>query len=290
MAVQPPEIEAFPPTPQRKNKDTFANLFDDVISWFSRSVSKVGQACLSAYQNAVESEASANTAVAAAESAVYVAGATEWVSGRTYAKGACVWSPANGATYRRRAAGGGTVDPSADLANWAIPVQAGFSNMVVIRTTQTWKPPPGIVKAEITVVDGGNGGTASLHPSGASGSGGVGGRTSVSIRTISTDVTYTATVGAGGTRATSSQEATVAGGVGGASSFSGSGFTTLTSSNGDVVISGGFKDVDRATGGASFYSGPGLGTITDGVEIGQGGRGGRSFSYAGAAGAIIIRF
>jgi len=78
--------------------------------------------------------------------------------------------------------------------------------------------------------------------------------------------------------------------VGGASSFSGSGFTTLTSSNGDVVISGGFKDVDRATGGASFYSGPGLGTITDGVEIGQGGRGGRSFSYAGAAGAIIIRF
>lgn len=118
MAIQPPEIDAFPPPPQRGNKETFADLFDAVITWFSISVSKVGQACLSAYQNAVAAALSASSAEAAAEAATFASGAVQWVSGTTYVKGKVVWSPANGRTYRRLIAGGGATDPAADRVNW----------------------------------------------------------------------------------------------------------------------------------------------------------------------------
>jgi len=120
MAIQPPEIDAFPPPPQRGNKDTFADLFDAVITWFSISVSKVGQACLSAYQNAVAAALSASTAEAAAEAATFASSAVQWVSGTTYTKGKVVWSAANGRTYRRLIAGAGTTDPASDRVNWVI--------------------------------------------------------------------------------------------------------------------------------------------------------------------------
>lgn len=45
-------------------------------------------------------------------------GAIKWISGTSYADGFTVWSPANFMTYRRKGAGGGTTDPSADSANW----------------------------------------------------------------------------------------------------------------------------------------------------------------------------
>lgn len=274
MAVQPPEIEAFPPTPQRKNKDTFANLFDDVISWFSRSVSKVGQACLSAYENAVGAEASAIAAAAAAESAIFVAGATEWVSGKAYTKGACVWLPGANGTWRRQVAGSGTLAPNLDPANWRPVAQVGFSNIVVIRTTQNWTPPPGIVRAEITVINGG----AQSFPGG--GGAGYGGSASISVRDVSSAVAYTATVGAGGTGGTNT-----GGTRGGLSSFSGAGLTTLTSSNGDIRVGG-------SSNGASLYSGST--TISD--EYGQIGQGGPNTGSqtgtgsAGYSGGVIIRY
>lgn len=118
MAIQPPEIDAFPPEPQRGNKDTFADLFDGVITWFGKSVSKIGQACQAAYQNAVEAAASALAAAASADAAVTAAGAVQWVSGTSYVKGRVVWSPLNARTYRRLVAGAGTTDPSLDRANW----------------------------------------------------------------------------------------------------------------------------------------------------------------------------
>jgi hypothetical protein len=118
MATQPPEIDPFPPEPQRGNKDTFADLFDGVITWFGNSVSKIGQACQAAYQNAVEAAASALAAAASADAAVTAAGAVQWVSGTSYVKGKVVWSPLNARTYRRLVAGAGTTDPSLDKANW----------------------------------------------------------------------------------------------------------------------------------------------------------------------------
>jgi len=45
--------------------------------------------------------------------------APAWVSGTTYAIGNVRYSPVTFKTYRRRTAGAGTVDPSADKANWS---------------------------------------------------------------------------------------------------------------------------------------------------------------------------
>ena len=274
MAIQPPEIEAFPPPPQRKNKDTFADLFDDVITWFSNSASKVGQACLSAYQNAVAAAASASAAGSAAEAAMLTANATEWVSGAVYAKGACTWLPNVNGTWRRRAAGGGTVAPNLDAVNWGPVAQVGFSNMVVIRSTQSWTPPPGIVKAEITVINGGwqgyNGGAGA----------GPGGSSSISIRDVSSSITYTATIGSGGTGGLNTS-----GTRGGLSSFSGTGLTTLTSANGDIKIG-------SSSNGSSLYSS----TTTVSDELGQIGQGGGNSAQGAATGssgypgAVIIKF
>lgn len=92
------------------------------------------------YANAVEGAASADTAVtaaAAAEGSATLAGAVAWVSGTTYALGDAVYSLINLQTYRRSVAGGGTVDPSIDTANWTL------ANDV----------PTGIVSNDITPTD-----------------------------------------------------------------------------------------------------------------------------------------
>ena len=47
------------------------------------------------------------------------ANALAWVSGSTYTAGFEVYSPIDFQTYRRKTAGAGTTDPSADAANWA---------------------------------------------------------------------------------------------------------------------------------------------------------------------------
>jgi hypothetical protein len=165
----------------------------------------------------------------------------------------------------------------------------GFCNMVVLRTTQTWTPPAGITRAEITVVNGGYSSTAHTNSSTGSGNGGA---ASISIRAVSPSVTYTATVGAGGVGgAAGTDTASVAGG---ASSFSGTGLTTLTSSNGDLQVTGGagspINANDTGFGGASLYAPTHL--SGNGVGIGQGASAAapNAAAYTGAAGGIIIRY
>jgi hypothetical protein len=159
---------------------------------------------------------------------------------------------------------------------------SGFSNMVVMSSTGTWTPPAGISKAEITVIDGG-------ASSSTFAAGGVGGSASISIRAVAPSVTYTCTVGAGGVGGGASSN--VASSPGGASSFSGSGFTTLTTSNGDLKAVGGTPAAAGAgaAGGGSLYSPP-----RTGVPAGYGGGGGSpnvgDVAYGGKAGAIIIRY
>lgn len=75
--------------------------------------------------SAAASAASAAGAAASAASAAAGAGVGPWVSGTTYTVGACVYSPINYFTYRRKTTGAGTTDPSLDSTNWglAVPVQ-----------------------------------------------------------------------------------------------------------------------------------------------------------------------
>ena len=66
-------------------------------------------------------QASAFAASGSANNAASSSGAALWVSGTTYSLGALVYSPITGRTYRRKIAGAGTTDPSADTTNW-IPI------------------------------------------------------------------------------------------------------------------------------------------------------------------------
>lgn len=67
---------------------------------------------------AVDVNADAAIASGAADAATQTLNATQWVSGTTYAQGVAVWSPITYVTYRRKIAGAGTTDPSADPTNW----------------------------------------------------------------------------------------------------------------------------------------------------------------------------
>lgn len=84
-----------------------------------------------------QAAASQVAALASENAAAASSGATIWVSGTTYAIGNVRWSPVTYQSYRRKTAGAGTTDPSADTTNWAVvtpsPAQAG--NAGKFRTT-----------------------------------------------------------------------------------------------------------------------------------------------------------
>ena len=158
----------------------------------------------------------------------------------------------------------------------------GFTNMVVMTSTGTWQPPAGITKARVTVQDGGQAGATNAS---APTIGGRGGNAGVSVVTVDPAVTYTATVGSG---ATISQQ------FGGASSFSGTGITTLTSSNAALKYPGGPSIPTPSTygdaGGSSLMSPASW--ASDGIGYGGGGSGAPAGgpARAGKQGVVIIEY
>lgn len=166
---------------------------------------------------------------------------------------------------------------------------SGFYNMVVLTTTQTWTPPAGKVKAEITIQDAGS--SSAVNPGNGS-YGGAGGKASISTIAIDPAVTYTATVGAGGVGpAAGSGAGSVAGGT---SSFSGSGISTLTSSSGAIVVPGGSTwgstNNGPTVGGGSLLS-PAVGFgSAGGYGAGGFGTNGSLPGNSGQPGVIIIRY
>ncbi|HQY37910.1 MAG TPA: hypothetical protein PLE21_00295 [Giesbergeria sp.] len=90
-----------------------ANADDGALS----AIAAAAQVPLAAAQVALATT-QAQLAADAANAAAATAGATQWVSGTVYTAGYCVWSPFDQQVYRRKTAGAGTIDPSADAANW----------------------------------------------------------------------------------------------------------------------------------------------------------------------------
>ncbi len=82
----------------------------------------------------IAAAASAAASLASAQASAASAGAIAWVSGTTYAIGDVRWSPANYMVYRRKTAGAGTTDPSADTTNWAFAA-SGRPQLVVVTGT-----------------------------------------------------------------------------------------------------------------------------------------------------------
>ena len=89
--------------------------------------------------SAANASASEISARASADAAALTTNTTKWVSGKTYAEGETVWSPADSQTYRRKTAGAGTTDPSLDSANWKM--LAGFSPGDTLTTARSQSAP-----------------------------------------------------------------------------------------------------------------------------------------------------
>ena len=142
-------------TPSRNSPATFSGLFDSCLSWLTgtfvpqvnalstevntesaNASTQAGiattQAGLATTNGAVQvalATTQANNAAASATAAAAAAGAPVWVSGTTYSVGDCRFSPASFATYRRKTAGAGTIDPKTDTTNWTplIPTSSASS-------------------------------------------------------------------------------------------------------------------------------------------------------------------
>lgn len=125
MPTTPPATTPMPAAPDPDNRSTFDTLAYPWANAQETLRTELGSLATNVYNNAVEAVGGASTATtkaaeatAAAAAAAANANAQQWVSGTTYAVGDVRWSPLNYLAYRRKTAGAGTTDPSADATNW----------------------------------------------------------------------------------------------------------------------------------------------------------------------------
>jgi hypothetical protein len=127
-------ITPLPTPPTRADSTTFADRGDSFLSALPVFATEANE--LQVDVNAKQTAAAASQVAAAASQAAAEAAstATAWVSGTTYAVGNVRYSPINFLSYRRKTAGAGTTDPSADSTNWQL--LNGLGN-VDLNSTQT---------------------------------------------------------------------------------------------------------------------------------------------------------
>jgi hypothetical protein len=127
-------ITALPQPPTRSDPVNFnsrADAFLSALPTFATEANEL-QADVNAKQTAAAT--SATNAAAAELAANAAANVTAWVSGTTYAVGNVRYSPITFLSYRRKTAGAGTTDPSADSTNWQLINGTGN---VDLNSTQT---------------------------------------------------------------------------------------------------------------------------------------------------------
>lgn len=114
MAITP-----LPTPPSRNDPTNFAARGDAFLGALPDFATEANALAVDVNADAVAAAAAEVAATAAASAATAAANVTKWVSGTTYAEGVVVWSPITYLSYRRKTAGAGTTDPSADSTNWA---------------------------------------------------------------------------------------------------------------------------------------------------------------------------
>jgi hypothetical protein len=138
-------IPAFPALSERAAGTYNANAYACLNHWATTGGPQLAALANNVADNATDAAGSASSAAtartaaeqaqAAAESA---SAASKWVSGTTYAEGFVAWSPADFGSYRRKSTGAGTIDPSADSANWAkLGASAALNGSQTLTTSTT---------------------------------------------------------------------------------------------------------------------------------------------------------
>jgi hypothetical protein len=156
MPTSPPSVTSLPTPPSRSDPANFSTRGDAFLTALPTFQTDTNAVAANAYANAVEAASSATAAASSATAsaasattasghatsaannaatAAQYAGAALWVSGTTYAVGAVVYSPVTFLVYRRKIAGAGTTDPSADTTNWAFAVSQTLPLVIVTGTT-----------------------------------------------------------------------------------------------------------------------------------------------------------
>lgn len=150
--VTPPTLTSPPPAPDRADRNTFsaratalaAFQKDTLVPEMQTAINSAQTNAISAGESAVAALANNNasyanylSSLANSQSAAAAMGAPAWVSGTTYAVGDSRWSPVDGRVYRRRTAGAGTTDPSADPTNWLCIGPNGLQLVTVSGTSAT---------------------------------------------------------------------------------------------------------------------------------------------------------
>lgn len=127
-ALTPPPLAA----PDPGDKTTFASRMSSQLNWLRTTLyTAINSIASASYTNAVESAASAQTAIDAAAGVA----APPWTSG-TYALGVARYSPINQLLYRCILAGSSTTDPSADPTRWKLMADE-FTEVIVTGSTHT---------------------------------------------------------------------------------------------------------------------------------------------------------
>lgn len=119
-------ISALPTVPSTSRPASFASEMDTFLAAMPTFGTEANALAESVSDDKDLTLAAANTAVASAS-------ITAWVSGTTYAAGVVVYGTDDYKTYRRKTAGAGTTNPSADTTNWA-PMQVGINDAMVLVT------------------------------------------------------------------------------------------------------------------------------------------------------------
>ena len=127
-------ITPLPNPPSRSDPSNFSERADAFMAALPAFATETNATAVDVDADAVSAAASAVNAAASAAGANASANVSKWVSGTTYAQGDVEWSPINFFSYRRKVAGAGTTDPSADPTNWALVSGAGDVSLTGVQT------------------------------------------------------------------------------------------------------------------------------------------------------------
>jgi hypothetical protein len=127
-------ITTLPTPPSRSDPANFASRADAFLGALPTFGDQANLVAAEVNADAAAANTSKIQAEAAAAAALAVSNTQVWVSGTTYTIGVVRYSPINFLTYRRKTAGAGTTDPSADATNWQLVAGTGD---VTLTATQT---------------------------------------------------------------------------------------------------------------------------------------------------------